>query len=684
MIFSFAWLTELCPLSVDAAGAAELLTARGLTVDGVVEVDGDATIEVDVPANRPDCLGHLGLARELAAATGTTLRAIGPFPRSEGAPAAATISIGIADPRSCARYTAALVRDVRVGPSPPHIVRRLTTCGQRSINNIVDISNVVMLEIGQPVHFFDFDRLPGAAEGRVSIEVRSAREGESLKTLDGVHRRLEPSALLIASGERALALAGVIGGAETEIRDSTRNLLIEAAHFDASVVRKTARGLGLLTDASFRFERGADRSAGPEHAQRLAARLLAEFAGGKLAPGTVERFPSPAPHHSIPLRLDRVERLLGYRPAASEVEPALRALGMQLTGEGESWLVTPPSWRDDLRWEADLVEEVARHLGYDRIPVAGTGLGVVENANEGAVEDRIREWLAHRGFHEAMAYSMIAADEDAPFIPEESAAALTLINPIAQPLTQMRRSMLPGLLRAAELNLRRGAADVRLFEVGRVFHAREGGPLPREESRAAVVWSGAGEARHWSRDTRPVDLSDLIGLGDSLIATHSAAPFRRSKGAFAGFHPGRSCRWWQGERSPAWGGLLHPDLRPRFEHDLFMLEVVLDDLASSGRYIPQAIPRVPAVQRDLSLLIDAGTTYAELIQSVFAVESPAPLRCEAIDRYEGPPLEAGQISMTIRLHLEPHDTTLTDVQTDAYIQAVLARIARDLGVSVRS
>jgi len=684
MIFSFAWLRELCPVKTDAAETAELLTSRGLTVDGVESVEDDEAIEVDVPANRPDCLGHLGLARELSAATGTPLRTIETLPDCAGEAAESRISVGIADTQASARYTAALVRDVRVGPSPAAIVRRLELCGLRSVNNIVDISNLVLLETGQPVHFFDFDLLPTATDGKVSIEVRHARDGEQLVTLDGEERRLDSSALLIASGERPLALAGVIGGAETEIRDSTRNVLIEAAHFDGPTVRKTARALGILTDASFRFERGADAVAGPENAQRLAAQLLAEHAGGTPAPGIVDAFASPPLARTLLLRLDQVERLLGYRPQPEEAESALKAIDLSPVRAGETWNVSIPSWRADLQREADLVEEIARHLGYDRIPVSGHTAGDPQVLTQAACEDRVREWLSHQGFHEAMAYSMIAEDEDLPFIPADSAPALTLVNPIARPLAKMRRSILPGLLHAAELNQRRGATDVRLFEVGRVFHSQDSELLPREELRAALIWGGAGELRHWSRPARPVDLSDLIGLGESLIASHSAADCRRVAGAFAAFHPGRSCRWMHEDRAVAWGGSLHPDLRPRFEHDLFMMELILEALPAGTGIRQQSIPRVPAVQRDLSLLIEQGTAYAELIRTVTAVEAPAPLRCEAIDRYQGPPLQPGQTSMTIRLHLDPQETTLTDSETDGFIQAVVSRLESDLGVRIRS
>jgi len=365
-------------------------------------VGDDTVFDLDVPANRPDALGHRGVAREIAAAFGLPLAPQAEGPAAAGAPVAGAVSVAIEAPDLCGRYTARLVRGLRVGPSPPRIVRRLAACGLRSINNVVDASNLVMLELGQPVHFFDLATLAGPG-----IRVRRAIAGESLTTLDGIERPLDPAMLVIADEERPVALAGVIGGAATEIRASTRDVLVEAAWFSPASVRLTARACGLATDASQRFERGCDPEA-PPAAQELAARWLAELAGGTPAPGIIDVRPAPPVARTLSVRLARAARLLGYEPRADEALDALAALGLSPRARGEALEVTVPSWRVDLEREADLVEEIGRHLGYDRIP-SRTPQGVPRSSHaRGAdIEEAVRDRLAALGFNEAFSYAMV-------------------------------------------------------------------------------------------------------------------------------------------------------------------------------------------------------------------------------------------------------------------------------------
>ena len=360
MLISLRWLRELVPATAEAAEIGRRLTARGLTVDAVTVEDDDTVFDVDVPANRPDALGHLGIAREVAASFGLELT-----PRSSGPVADAPLSaVAVTLPASdlCGRYTARVVRGVTVGPSPAWVVSRLAACGIRSINNVVDASNLVLLELGQPVHFFDLETLNGPA-----IRVRRANPGESLRTLDGIDRTLTPGMLVIADDARAVALAGVIGGAATEIRAATTDVLVEAAWFSPASVRATAQAFGLSTDASQRFERGCDPEA-PPLAQDLAAHLLARLAGGTAAAGRIDVRPSPAVVRTLTVRMARAARMLGYAPSMDEAVGALGAVGLAPTVRGDEIDVTVPSWRVDLEREADLVEEIGRHLGYDRIP----------------------------------------------------------------------------------------------------------------------------------------------------------------------------------------------------------------------------------------------------------------------------------------------------------------------------
>lgn len=700
MNVSLEWLAALLGTPLEADRAADLLTARGLTVDDVLDGpagSGNAVLDVDVPANRPDCLGHLGLARELAAALGRPLPAVDPLPGGGTPP----IDVAIEDPDGCLRFTASVVRGVRIGPSPAWVVRRLEACGLRSVNNVVDASNLVMLELGQPVHFYDLASLHG---GR--IVVRAAREGERLTTLDDVERALVPADVVIADGERAIGLGGVIGGEDTEIRDSTRDVLVEAASFDPHRIRRTARRLGIATDASHRFERGVDPEA-PRAAQARSARLLAELAGGEPDAACLDRLAREPSAAELALRHAEVERLLGYRPPDAEVREALARLGLRpravagadSTSSAET-VVTVPSWRVDLEREADLVEEVARHLGYDRIPevsdgVSRLGFGESDPADPfleaRLAEEVARDVLAPLGFHEAYGYAMIGAGEDDAFVPSGAPAALPLANPLAETMAFLRRSILPGLLRSADRNMRHGLRDVRLFETGRVFLAREAAEaLPREPVHAAIVWSGAAEPRHWSRPAADVALPDVAGVVESVLERLAPGTgWNREPEGPGALHPGRAVVWRAepGAAPVAWAGALHPERQAALAHPLWVAELDLTAAraCASGtgpRHRP--LPRLGAVHRDLALVLPPDRPYRDVEAALRSVEPPVPARFEAIDRYVGPPLAPGHASLTVRVTLQPDAQALTEETIEAYRRALVERLAADLGIEIRS
>ena len=685
MLFSLDWLLQLCPTDRDVERIEHALTDRGLTVDAVQASGSDHVLDIDVPANRPDCLGHLGMARELSAASGVALAR----PATASATGKGLARVAIDDAQLCARYTAGLVRDVRVGPSPEWVVRRLESCGLRSVSNVVDASNLVMLELGQPIHFFDLQQLQAGEDGTPVIRVRTARDGEKLRTLDGVERRLANDMLVIADAGRAVALAGVIGGAATEIGPATRHVLIEAAHFDPGSVRSTRRRLGLSTDASYRFERGVDPQA-PPGAQTLAARLLKELAGGSPETDIVDVYPGEAPPRTLTLRPTELRRLLGFQPDPAVVAGALDALQLSpFSTDNGSLRVTVPSWRADLGREADLVEEVARHLGYDQIPSTSELAFEPALASTGAsLEERARDTLSHLGFHESLGYSMIGAQEDDPFVAADMTVPLELVNPIAEPLAFLRRSIVPGLVRAADLNLRRGSRDVRLFEVGRVFHASPGAESPHEPLRLGLAWSGCGEPRHWSRVDRDVDLYDVIGVTEHLLDTlRGEREWVRREPSLAALHPGRSLLWSTPDGGEvAWGGGLHPEIQQRLEHEVFVLEVALDLLGELPAEIvrQRAVPRVPAVTRDLSLVLRGEVAFSTVLETLRAVPPPAPARFCALDRYRGAPLADGETALTVRVTLEPLEHTLTDAETERYREALVSLLQERLGVRLRS
>jgi len=683
MLISLRWLRELVPAQAEAGEIARRLTARGLTVDAVT-VEGDDTVfDIDVPANRPDALGHLGIAREVAASFGLPFTPRSPAPVAHALPPAVAVTILASD--LCGRYTARVVRGVTVGPSPDWVVARLAACGLRSINNVVDASNLVLLELGQPVHFFDLGTLAGPA-----IRVRRANPGESLRTLDGIDRTLAPEMLVIADDARPIALAGVIGGASTEIRPATKDVLIEAAWFSPASVRSTARAFGLSTDASQRFERGCDPEA-PVLAQDLAARLLAELAGGTPAAGMIDQRPSPPVTRELPVRLARCSRLLGYAPSMNEAVEALGALGLAPKVSGDEVNVTVPTWRVDLEREADLVEEIGRHLGYDRIP-SRTPPGVPRPSPGGRrseLEEAVRDRLAALGFNEAFNYAMIGPGEDEAFVPEGAPPPLALTNPIAETLGFLRRSLLPGLLRATDQNLRRGSTELRLFEVGGVFEARGAGELPLEPSHAGFAWSGASAPAHWSAPSRPADAWDAAGLIEDILAVASSrGTFRRERAELAGLHPGQSMSWHDDSgRRVAWCGPVHPALAARLGLSSPVLLGEADlDLAALGPVAAAAyrtISRQPATWRDLSLVLEPGAAAGTVLATLALVTSPAPVSMTWLDRYAGPPLAAGQVAMTLRVMLHPLDRTLNDAEVEAYRAELLGALDAVKGVRLR-
>jgi len=682
-----SWLRELCPVGADTDAVSRALTDRGLTVDEVIRSDTDAIFEVDVPANRPDCLGHLGVARELSAAFGVPL-APPPGPvAADGEPVESAVRVEVEAPDLCPRYTARVVRHVRVSPSPPWVVDRLLGCGLRPINNVVDASNLVLLALGQPIHTFDLDLLHDA-----TIRVRRARAGETLTTLDGTARTLDPETLVIADARRPVAVAGVMGGADSEIRATTKTVLIEAAAFSPAAVRSTARRLGLRTDASHRFERGIDVS-GIATAQDMAVRLLVELAHGSAARGMVDIQAVPSPQRELTLRIDRVRLMLGFDPGAAGVHAALDALGLRPAPDGPSRVrVVVPSWRSDLEREADLVEEVARHIGYERVPLSLPGAPGVPRppAPEAVVQERCREILAGLGFHEASNYSMVAAGEDGPFAAPSSAAAIPIDNPISEQLAVLRRSVLPGLVRSADRNVRRGTQDVRLCEVGRVFGDRPEDGLPLEPLRAGLVWAGAGEPRHWSRGPRAAQHYDLAGVVESVLeGLRPACAFRRAGPDIPALHPVRSAVWSSpGGEVVARGGELHPSLVARWElhAGLLVAEIDLSAVlaipATEPRHAP--LPRVPAVVRDLSVVLPDGLDFGDVLAALRAVPAPAAVELGVIDRYVGEGLAPGEASVTVRVMLQPFEKSLTDPETEAFRAALVRVVEEQLGFRLRT
>src|SRR2546423_2593662 len=481
MFISHTWLRELAGTKSSAEDLRDRRTNVGLAVDAVAARGDDFILDVEVPSNRGDCLSHVGIARELAAIEETKAQSLKPKLQNTDGKSADFASVEIRDPDLCPRYAARIVRGVKVAPSPDWLVKKLEAIGQRPINNIADITNFVLNELGQPIHAFDLAKLEGKR-----IVVRRAARSETIKTLDGVERKLDEQMLVIADARKPVAVAGVMGGEDSQISTATSDVLIESAYFNASSVRRTAKLLGLNTEASHRFERGTDPE-GVILAQERCVALICELAGGTATNDALDIYPNPPKAKTASLRPSRVETITSMKVHTEEMLRILQALGFDLQKQGDQTLTfVVPSWRHDVAIEEDLVEEVARHTGYDQI---NSALPSASSAGEyHSTENRkraLRSALKDRGYDEAINLSFIPHADQFQLIPLfENAAAVLLSNPRVEGPSEMRQTLLPGLLNSIENNINHGTREVCLFELGRIF-ADAGGELPRE--RAAMV-----------------------------------------------------------------------------------------------------------------------------------------------------------------------------------------------------
>jgi phenylalanyl-tRNA synthetase beta chain len=642
----------------------------------------DTLLDLDVTPNRGDCLSVLGVAREVAALTGVHLLRTRMTLRERGAAAADAVAVRIDDAAGCPRYAARVIRGVTIGPSPAWVVRRLAAVGMRSINNVVDVTNLVMLERGQPLHAFD-----AATLVRPEIVVRRAGDTRALRTLDGVDRVLAPEDLLITTGAQAIALAGVMGGAETEVTAGTTTVLLESAAFDPTSIRRTARRLELRSEASYRFERGVDVE-GVGTALERAAALLTQLAGGTIAPGAVEARPhAPAPS-AIHLRPKRVEDLLGRAVGRGEMTTTLKALGATVSAAPHgAILVAPPSWRRDLTREIDLVEEIARVGGYQRIP-ATLPTAPLEAGSlpvRAARERELRQVLIAMGFYEAVTLSFAALRSNVLFPGFGLAgAAVVIANPMSRDEPEMRRSLVPGLLAAWRTNRNHGATGLAAFSVGRVF-AQDGGP--REAWRLAGVmagrlpWHGLGAAR-------AAEFADAKGAVEALLERLGVLDqVTWGRWQEAPFHPGTSAAVRCADHLVGVVGGLHPDVEHELEIDApaWVFELDIEKLLP---YVPvhrrfTELPRFPAVVRDVAIVVDEDFASDRVVRFVRQWRPELVADVALFDVYVGAPMAAGKKSLAYSVAYRAADRTLTDEAVNALQDDLRAALTRDLGVALR-
>jgi phenylalanyl-tRNA synthetase beta chain len=687
MKISYNWLKEFVDLDLSPRDLAEKLTMVGLAVDGVEEHGSDFVLEIDLTSNRPDCLSHLGVAREVAAIIGKSLQIPdGETGRlSDGTAKTSDVaSVEILNPDLCPRYTARVIKGVKIGPSPEWLVKRLEVMGQRSVNNVADITNYVMLELGQPLHAFDLAMLRGQ-----QIIVRAAGGGEKITTLDGEERELNSRMLVIADAERAVALAGIKGGEDSGITEKTVDVLLEAAYFTPAQVRATSKALGLSTEASYRYERGTDPEIVPVASARAAA-MIAEIAGGQVLSGLVDVYPQKIQPAQINMRRARYEHITGLKVELSEAERILRSLGFGVEADTEKDLIraVAPTWRIDTTIEEDLIEEVARIAGYDNLKTSLPGSAGAGDYLPGETGRRsVRRVLTGLGYNEAISFSFVNAVADARLSDADDSARLQLQNPIDETAAHMRTTLLGGLLKALENNFNQGSRNVRLFEIGKCFlgAAEE---RPTEIERLAFVCTGARNEADWQAASARTDFFDLKGTVESVIESLGLPPLEFSTvETIAHLHPGRAASLLLGDQTVGQVGQLHPRVAAeyKFKQAVFVAELNLGALLNANRTEVryQPLPKFPTAARDLALLIDTTVPLAAIERAVNELAIPEQFGFRLFDLYAGKELPAGKHSIALSLRYRAADRTLTDEEVAEMHARIVQKLKQEFSAEVR-
>jgi phenylalanyl-tRNA synthetase beta chain len=697
MKVSYNWLKEFVAITASPEEIASRLALSGTNIASLENGPHGPVIDAEITSNRPDCLGMFGIAREVAAIYRLPLKFNAPKPaESTTTKAADAVSVKIDAPDLCGRFTARVIRGVKVQPSPQWLKDRLEAAGTASISNVVDISNYVMLELGHPLHTFDYDRVRDH-----SLIVRRAKAGEKIKTLDGVERTLEASLSVVADGDgsRPVGIGGIMGGADTEISFSTKNVLIECAWFDPISVRRAARSLRLHTEASTRFGRGADPELA-EFASRRAAELILQLAGGELLSGVVDVYPGKRAPKKITLTRRELLRVMGADVPDKDIEAVLASLGFAPVRADQSggtlnsllaaWECTQPSWRAEVEREIDLIEEVARVYGLNhfppRLPASRAGAARLPHFE---AESRLRERLIGLGYHEILTIPHVAEDRNELFRPSDAAPA-KLSNPLSEEAGVLKSTGAVTMSSAIEWNLNHGQRNARLFEIGSHYRFADGKPV---ETRVLTI-GATGAARPQALYDSPRDYSfaDLKGDLDSLGALSGG--LRWEQGGPDWLNPARRGAISLGKESgPALGfaGQLGKRVAEKFKfrQDVFLAEIALGPLycmyygvKNNRRY--EALPRFPSVERDFSLFLADGVTFAQVQQTIHSLAIPEIASIEAADLFRGKNVPAGKFSLLVRVVFQSREATLTDAQIHDFSTRILHALEKSLSATLRA
>lgn len=688
----------LMKLSDDLVPGTPIADALGLA---------DTVLELGLTPNRPDGLSMRGVAREIAALFDRSWHEAA-VRREQGETQGSItdhVSLEVADELGCPRYACAAIRGIKVGPAPEWMQRRLQAVGQRPVNNIVDVTNYVLLEQGQPLHAFDLDRVRGQR-----IVVRRANPGETITSIDHTERALLEEDLVICDGVGPVAIAGVMGGAESEISDETTNVLIECANFEPSTVRRTSRRLGMHTDSSHRFERGVDVTRVAAVLDRTIELLLLTQdelgVDATVVGGTIDAYPVEYAAPEIEMPLDMPSRILGLAIDADTTVASLEALGLGVRRLDASVVASIPAFRPDLERPIDLVEEVGRLVGYNEIPVTPLDgeLGLlpvprtdtppraqeiqpVLSARRVEVEESIRDALAARGYSEAVNWAMIDPARDRLFVAADAAAGLVLRNPLGADRSALRRSLVPGLLDSVHHNVARGTKNVRLFELGHVFPGGDVLDQNPEPLRLGLIATGEVDV-HWSTEPRPVDGFDVVGVLTQIGAVAGGTVRATTGDAPSWLHPGESAILKLGRREIGWIGRVHPAVAEIWELDapVYAAEIDAGALLDRDPDVPQydEIARTPSSQRDLALVVPAELAYDEMDRAVRQFRHKYLERVELFDVYSGSGLEPGTKSVALRAKYRDLEGTLTDKAVEKVHAKLLRHLERMVGATLRS
>ncbi len=676
-------------LGQDASGIMILPAHTPLGVD-LGEAMGlkDTLLDISITPNRPDCLCVIGVAREIAALTHQKVKYPTHSLSDRGEEIHQKTSVAVLDQDLCPRYVARMIEGVKIGPSPHWMSDRLEKVGIRSINNVVDVTNYVMMEYGQPLHAFDFELLE---EGR--IVVRRAKEGEGFVTLDGVRRTLDKEMLMICDGVKPVAIAGVMGGLNSEIKEDTQKVLLESAYFDPAGNRRTSKKLGLETEAAYRFGRGIDYG-GCLSAANRAAQLIQELAGGRVLEGVVDAYPVTIKPSPIRLSVKKVHQVLGTDVSAKQVRSYLKDLELEIRGEDEDIiLVTPASFRGDLEREIDLIEEVARLDGYERIPITipKGPPSSEERSKEFLVERKAIDTLIDHGYYEVITYSFTSPDSwDAIGLPLDDPRRqhLRILNPLTEDLSVMRTTLIPGLLETARYNLSRKNSNLKFFELKKVFIPQAGERLPKEVKYLVGVAMGFDRDPHWAFSPRPVDFYDMKGCVEDLLEALKIRGLKFDRAEDIPYlHPGKASRVILEDEVLGVLGELHPQVLDRYEihGKSYLFEMDFSKMVQwageEKRF--QSLPKFPEVYRDISVVVDKTLESERVMETIRAFRQPFVEEVSLFDIYEGPPIPEGKKGISYRVRYQANDRTLTDEEVNQYHEKILSRLKELFSLELR-